>query len=180
MTEKITVRQVTEPAEKQQIVRQILEALPEWFEIESSREAYIKESAEMLTFAAFDSTEAVGFLCLKETGSATVELAVTGVLKSHHRTGIGRMLFECARGENSENGCLSRIRCNKPVLSRVRLSGIRGAAAVGRGKSLSGLCAVSRRGRRNRLSPRRRVLIIHIQAPAASSRRLSLQIKRYL
>jgi ribosomal protein S18 acetylase RimI-like enzyme len=97
MNHDITVRQVTEPAEKQQIVRQILEALPEWFEIEESRENYIAESAAQPVFAAFDGTEAVGFLCLKETGSATVELAVTGILKRMHRQGIGRMLFEQAK-----------------------------------------------------------------------------------
>ena len=93
----ITVREIGDPAEKQQIVRQILEALPEWFEIESSREAYIAESAEQPFFAAFAGDEAAGFLCLKETGAATVELAVMGVLKPYHRHGIGRMLFEHAR-----------------------------------------------------------------------------------
>ena len=104
METAIIIKQITEPAEKQQIVRRILEALPEWFEIESSREAYIAESAEMLTFAAFDGGKAVGFLCLKETGAATVELAVTGVLKSHHRQGIGRLLFEHAKAAASAAG----------------------------------------------------------------------------
>lgn len=104
MNTNINVRQVTEPAEKQQIVRQILEALPEWFEIEESRENYIAESAEQPVFAAFDGTEAVGFLCLKETGSATVELAVTGILKRMHRQGIGRMLFEQARASAAAAG----------------------------------------------------------------------------
>lgn len=93
----IAVREIAEPAEKQQIVRQVLEALPEWFEVEASREAYIAESAKQPVFAAFSGTDAAGFLCLKETGAATVELAVMGVLKSYHRHGIGRMLFERAR-----------------------------------------------------------------------------------
>lgn len=39
----------------------------------------------------------MGFLCLKETGNATVELAVMGVLKGHHREGIGRKLVEKAK-----------------------------------------------------------------------------------
>jgi len=39
----------------------------------------------------------VGFLCLKETGKETVELAVTGVLKEYHRRGIGRELFAAAK-----------------------------------------------------------------------------------
>lgn len=45
-----------------QIVRQVLEALPEWFEMESGREAYIADSAEMPLFAAYDGTEPIGFL----------------------------------------------------------------------------------------------------------------------
>ncbi len=38
----------------------------------------------------------MGFLCLKETGDATVELAVMGVLKAYHRNGAGRELVEKA------------------------------------------------------------------------------------
>ena len=38
-----------------------------------------------------------GFLCLKETGRATVEIAVMGVLKSYHRKGIGKSLFQYAK-----------------------------------------------------------------------------------
>lgn len=39
----------------------------------------------------------VGFLCLKETGKDTVELAVMGVLKEYQRNGIGRQLLEAAK-----------------------------------------------------------------------------------
>ena len=100
----ITIRKLTEAAEKQKIVREILEALPEWFEVEDRRENYIAESAEMLTFAAFDGETPVGFLCLHETGTATVELAVTGVRKAYHRHGIGRMLFEQAKQAAADAG----------------------------------------------------------------------------
>lgn len=93
----ITMKQITDGAEKQAVVRQILEALPDWFEIEESRDAYIRESAQQLCFGAYDKDECVGFLCLKETGKATVELAVMGVLKSHHRKGVGKMLFNAAK-----------------------------------------------------------------------------------
>ena len=76
--------------------RDILEALPEWFEVEESREKYIRESAEEPLWAAYENDEAVGFLCLKETGRETVELAVMGVRKVFHRHGIGRRLFAAA------------------------------------------------------------------------------------
>ena len=101
---KRNITNLTDAAEKQAVVRQILEALPEWFEVEESREAYIKESAPMLTFAAFDGENPAGFLCLKETGAATVEIAVMGVRKEYHRQGIGRALFACAKDAAAKAG----------------------------------------------------------------------------
>ena len=50
---KITVREVTDGAEKQYITRLVLEALPEWFEVAVTREAYIRESADLPLFAAY-------------------------------------------------------------------------------------------------------------------------------
>lgn len=99
------IRFITDPSEKRKISRAILEALPEWFEVEESREQYIRESADQPFFAAFPDDAgkepaleaATGFLCLKSTGPATVELAVMGVRKEHHREGLGRRLFAAAR-----------------------------------------------------------------------------------
>ena len=98
------IRVVEDPTEKRAIVRHILEALPEWFEVEESREAYIRDSADRLTVGAFEEDMPIGFLCLKETGRETIELAVMGVLKDHHRKGIGRALFEKARQIAKEQG----------------------------------------------------------------------------
>ena len=47
--------------------------------------------------ASFEEEKANGFLCLKETGNATVELYVMGIRKEYHRQGIGRLLFRQAR-----------------------------------------------------------------------------------
>ena len=91
------VYQVTAPDEKERISREILEALKDWFEIPETREAYIRESREQPFLAAEHDGRAVGFLCLKETGKATVELAVMGVKAEYHRQGIGRTLFREAR-----------------------------------------------------------------------------------
>ena len=91
------IRQVTEPAEKAKISREILEALPDWFGVKESREAYIRESAPQPFFAAFEAGQAIGFLCLKETGKATMELAVMGVKQAYHRSGVGRALFSAAK-----------------------------------------------------------------------------------
>ena len=93
----MAVREVTEPIEKAKIVRLILEALPDWFEVPESREAYIRESGSQQLFAAYDEDRPVGFMCLKETGKDTAELSVLGVLEEYHGKGIGRELFQKAK-----------------------------------------------------------------------------------
>ena len=101
------IRLITDPNECKKISREILEALTEWFEVEESREQYIRESAEEPFFAAFsdeDESKPIGFLCLKETGPETVELAVMGVRKEHHREGAGRKLFTAARDYAATHG----------------------------------------------------------------------------
>lgn len=90
------IRQLAEE-EKTVIVRRILEALPEWFGIPESTENYISKSAAQTVFGAFDGEEPVGFLCLEETGKATLELYCMGVRKEYHRKGIGSELFAAAK-----------------------------------------------------------------------------------
>lgn len=91
------VKEIYDKTEKQRISRNILEALKEWFEVDESREKFIAESADQLFIAAEEDGKYVGFLTLKQTGNATVELAVMGVLKEYHRKGIGREIFELAK-----------------------------------------------------------------------------------
>ncbi|MBQ7007873.1 MAG: GNAT family N-acetyltransferase [Ruminococcus sp.] len=91
------ITEISKANEKKQISRDILEALTEWFEIEEGREKYIKESVEQIFIAAVENGINIGFLCLKETGKDTVELAVMGVLKTYQRQGIGRLLIDKAK-----------------------------------------------------------------------------------
>lgn len=91
------IKQIEDKNEKQKIAREVLEALTEWFEVEESREGYISDSKDWIFFAAEEDGKNAGFLCLKETGKATVELAVMGVKKDFHRHGIGRQLFNEAK-----------------------------------------------------------------------------------
>ncbi len=93
------IKQITDDNQKLIISREILEALPEWFGISSAREEYIRDSARKPFFCAFDNDKPIGFLYLKQTGKETVELAVMGVVKDHHRKGVGKSLFEEARRE---------------------------------------------------------------------------------
>lgn len=88
---------ITDDHEKQSVARRVLEALPDWFGIPEAREAYIADSTGKLFFCAEENGQSIGFLYLKETGRATCELAVMGVLASHHRRGVGRALLEHAK-----------------------------------------------------------------------------------
>ena len=91
------IREMTAPEEKQQVARQILEGLPEWFGIAEAREEYIAQSAEQPCFAAMGQGKPIGFLCLRETGRDTMELAVMGVDRKYHRRGCGWALFAAAK-----------------------------------------------------------------------------------
>lgn len=88
---------INDPNEKRMIARMVLETLTEWFEVEDSREAYIRDCAYWIFLAAKNDDTIIGFLCLKETGNATVELAVMGVMKEYHRNGVGHKLVEKAK-----------------------------------------------------------------------------------
>lgn len=98
------IRLVSDAKEKSGIARTVLEALPEWFGIPEARESYISDAADEITVVSEDGGRPNGFLCLKETGKDTVELAVMGVLKECHRNGIGTALFEAAKAIAVEKG----------------------------------------------------------------------------
>ena len=98
------IRIVCSAEEKRRIARLILETLTDWFGIPEARETYIRESADEIMLVSEENGESNGFLCLKETGKDTVELAVMGVLPEYHRKGIGTKLFEAAKKIAVEKG----------------------------------------------------------------------------
>lgn len=100
----VKVTEIRDDSEKQKIARAILEALPHWFGIAEARENYIRDSAGKPFFCACEDGKPIGFLYLKQTGADTVELAVMGVLKEHHRKGVGKALFARAKEAGREGG----------------------------------------------------------------------------
>ncbi len=98
------IRFIESADEKRRIAREILEALTDWFEVEESREQYIADSAGQPFWASVDEDIVKGFLCLKETGKETMELAVMGVRRECHRKGTGRRLFTAARDYAARKG----------------------------------------------------------------------------
>ena len=98
------IEQIQDSREKERIARRVLESLPEWFGIAESREEYIRESVDQPFFACYADGQAAGFLCLKETGKATAELAVMGIMPAFHRRGLGRALFDWAKAYAQARG----------------------------------------------------------------------------
>lgn len=98
------VQWIEAPEQRESAARRVLEALPDWFGIPESREAYIRESRTQPFWADMENGEVRGFLALKATSPCTAELAVMGVLPEYHRRGIGRALFETFRQYAREEG----------------------------------------------------------------------------
>ena len=86
------VREVESPAERSRICATILRALPEWFGIESAIEHYVAEVRALPTLAAGSADEPAGFRSLKQHSPYAAEIYVMGVLREHHRAGIGTAL----------------------------------------------------------------------------------------
>ena len=74
----------------------ILRALPEWFGIEESNRAYIRDLDTLPSYVAIADGEVVGFLSLKHHFPAKSEIYVLAVERSLHRQGVGRALVERA------------------------------------------------------------------------------------
>ena len=89
--------------EKAAIVKEVLAALPEWFGLPESTQAYIDEARDLPLWAAFDDNAVLGFVTLKETSKSTTEIHCMGVKKAFHHQGIGKALQsaleETVRGE---------------------------------------------------------------------------------
>ncbi len=98
------VERIKDTALKRTIARKILENLRAWFELDESREQYIRDCSDWMFFAVKENDDYAGFLCLKETGRQTVELAVMGILREYHRNGLGRALFNEAQKTAAKEG----------------------------------------------------------------------------
>ncbi|HEX6990083.1 MAG TPA: GNAT family N-acetyltransferase [Bacillota bacterium] len=95
----VTIRRVTDPAEKRAVCERILRDLPDWFGIEEAIRDYIEDSADMTFLAAERDGEALGFAALNDHGGCALEIHVMGVRRAFHRQGIGRHLVDAAAAE---------------------------------------------------------------------------------
>ena len=91
--------------DKSTYCRAVLEDLPEWFGLPEALDAYVEESTVLPMFAAFAGVRCVGVLTLKRTTIRNFDIHVMGVLRSHHRNGIGRKLVQRAILHAQEKDC---------------------------------------------------------------------------
>lgn len=98
------ITEIEDQERKESICLQILENLPEWFEIPESRISYARTCRGLPLWADLEGDVARGFIALKETSQYAVEICVMGVRKEYHRMGIGRKLFEASYSYAKEKG----------------------------------------------------------------------------
>lgn len=87
------VIEITEEKVKQDITKNILSSLPDWFGVPESVQVYVRQSAKMPFFAYIQNGQYVGFAFLKVHNDFSAEICAMGVLPQYHRQGIGRMLI---------------------------------------------------------------------------------------
>ena len=88
------IKQIYDKNEKEKITKKVLSDLTEWFGIPEYTQDYIKQSSQMIFFAAYHNDLSVGFISLKPTSEYTAEIYCMGVMKQYHRCGYGKELLE--------------------------------------------------------------------------------------
>jgi GNAT superfamily N-acetyltransferase len=81
---------VEEAGERSALCESVLEALPEWFGIEEAVRQYVRDVAELPTFAVGRDA----FLSLKLHNEAAAEIYVMGVRPEKQGRGLGTVLVE--------------------------------------------------------------------------------------
>lgn len=74
----------------------VLQALPDWFGVDTAVQAYGQTIDGLPTFVARHEGQVAGFVTLKQHNPHTAELYVMGVRCELHRRGIGRLLVSAA------------------------------------------------------------------------------------
>lgn len=83
---------VEDAVERSELCRSVLAALPEWFGIEEAVRQYVRDVADLPTFAVGRD----GFLSLKVHNEASAEIYVMGVRPERQGQGLGTALVEAA------------------------------------------------------------------------------------
>lgn len=93
----------------------VLATLPDWFGIEAANAAYVRDVEDMAMFAAFDDSDPIGFLALRQHSPEVFENHVLGVRPEFHRRGVGRALM--TRAEDHATSRAARLLTVKTLAS---------------------------------------------------------------
>jgi len=93
LEKKMRIKKITKQKEKSRICKQVIEALPNWFGLESANKEYIEKSADTDFYVAYMFDKEVGFFSIISHFKETSEIYVCGILPDFHRLGIGRKLL---------------------------------------------------------------------------------------
>lgn len=97
------IKEIHEEETKKEIVTTILNDLPEWFGLEESTAAYIKDAQAFKLYASYENDEVTGFISIKETSEDTDEIYCMGIKKKYHRQGIGEKLYKYAESKSTKD-----------------------------------------------------------------------------
>jgi GNAT superfamily N-acetyltransferase len=96
----MTVVQIDDPQRRSELCESLLGGLPEWFAIEEANAAFVRDVAELPTFAVDDEA----FLSLKLHSPNAAEVFVVAVRRDRHRGGLGTQLLEAAEAYLCDRG----------------------------------------------------------------------------
>ena len=83
-----------DPDEKEQVCREILGGLMDWFWTQAWVDYYATNCRELVFYAATKDGRMAGFLVVKRHYDHSAEIFVLGVRQEFHKQGVGRLLLE--------------------------------------------------------------------------------------
>lgn len=88
----ITISEIQDKTQKQNISLKIMNALPKWFNPPDDIDKKSIMHMEYPFFTVYDEDTPIGFLALKIHNEYTAEIFNMGILENHHRNGTGSEL----------------------------------------------------------------------------------------
>jgi len=96
----MSVIEIGDPDERSRICAVVLRDLPGWFGIDEATSAYIRDVAELPTFAVDDDA----FIALKTHNARAAEVYVMGVRRERHGEGLGTALLDAREAYLRDRG----------------------------------------------------------------------------
>jgi GNAT superfamily N-acetyltransferase len=88
------------------VVRSILDTIPEWFGLPESNDDYVAKADLLRNVVARDGDEIVGICLLLDHNPQSVEIDLLAVRRERHRHGIGGAILEHVEDELRQRGVL--------------------------------------------------------------------------